>query len=427
MTADINRPSDKVASAKLKSIYDEMRSRQLKAIEKAGTLRSDQFFVPDAKVAGEGFVPSDAISGEGDVDDRRCLAISAIVDSSVRSSWTGAFRELQRRLKEEVGQYGLIFSQDPPVVGGGQLHWTLMQLVGFPDYDVEVDQPENSVYLSSEYMDCVQDSLTVGGLDAAIHIQYVGVIVVATGLLMVGIPSLDINEARDSVRSRLADGRLPLKEPFVNDIIHSTLYRVAGDPADMPVDLHHKLIKLAKEFENVTLGSVILEKLQIGPASWRVLKSEMECTPALRKWELPVETPSEKYNAKILSEEGGTGRECYTVSGASGANLAKELRQVIRKQRSHSINIEDPVLDAAIGDGKKSAVSERIGAFDLRKNAPHVPQASADQVSAYEEDYARDNMATLTGAGGIALAQELQKKLAEEQRALDNLFYTDFY
>lgn len=211
MTADINRPSDKVASAKLKSIYDEMRSRQLKAIEKAGTLRSDQFFVPDAKVAGEGFVPSDAISGEGDVDDRRCLAISAIVDSSVRSSWTGAFRELQRRLKEEVGQYGLIFSQDPPVVGGGQLHWTLMQLVGFPDYDVEVDQPENSVYLSSEYMDCVQDSLTVGGLDAAIHIQYVGVIVVATGLLMVGIPSLDINEARDSVRSRLADGRLPLK------------------------------------------------------------------------------------------------------------------------------------------------------------------------------------------------------------------------
>jgi len=167
------------------------------------------------------------------------------------------------------------------------------------------------------------------------------------------------------------------KEPFDNDIIHSTLYRVAGDPADMPVDLHDKLIKLAKEFENVNLGSVILEKLQIGPASWRVLKSEMECT--------------------------------------------------IRKQRSHSINIEDPVLDAAIGDGKKSAVSERIGAFDLQKNAPHVPQASADQVSAYEEDYARDNMATLTGAGGIALAQELQKKLAEEQRALDNLFYTDFY
>ena len=238
-----SRPTDEDSAAKLHKIYDEMRSRQRKAIQKAGALRSDPYFVPDGLIsANPDATPSDALSGpDMSTDDRRCLAISSIVDESTEAHWTPAFLELQRRLQDEFAPYGLTFSQTPPKVGGGQLHWTLMQLVGFPDYDAEVLQ-EDTVYLSPEYLDCVQDSLTVGGLDTGIHITYVGVILVATGLLMIGVPSLDINEARDIVRSRLELNKLPLKEPFVKDIVHSTLYRVAGDASNMPKDLHRHLM-----------------------------------------------------------------------------------------------------------------------------------------------------------------------------------------
>ena len=104
----------------------------------------------------------------------------------------------------------------------------------------------------------------VGGLDTGIHIQYVGVVLVATGLLMVGVPSLDINAARDVVRNRLSDNNLPIKEPFVNDIVHSTLYRVAGDPAEMPSDLHIRLMKLAKEFEDVKYTHAPMYALILG-------------------------------------------------------------------------------------------------------------------------------------------------------------------
>ena len=310
------RPTDEDLAAKLHQIYDEMRSRQRKAIEKAGALRSDPYFVPDGRLSSNPYAtPADALSAPDiSADDRRCLAISSIVDESTETNWTKAFLELQRRLREEFAPHGLIFSQTPPRVGGGQLHWTLMQLVGFRDYDSEVLR-KDSVYLSPEYLDVVQDSLTVGGLDKGVHITYVGVILVDTGLLMIGMPSLDINEARDTVRSRLEVEKLPLKEPFVNDIVHSTLYRVAGDADDMPKDLHMRLLALAKEYENVNLGTIIHRNFQIGPGSFRVLSSEMQATPPLRRWELAAETPGELFNASVTEERG------FTVSGASGQNL----------------------------------------------------------------------------------------------------------
>lgn len=448
------RPTDEGSAAKLHSIYDEMRSRQRKAIQKAGALRSDPYFVPDGGLsANPDATPSDALSGpDMSTDDRRCLAISSIVDESTEAHWTPAFLELQRRLQDEFAPYGLTFSQSPPKVGGGQLHWTLMQLVGFPDYEAEVLQ-EDTIYLSPEYLDCVQDSLTVGGLDTGIHITYVGVILVATGLLMIGVPSLDINEARDIVRSRLEENELPLKEPFANDIVHSTLYRVAGDASNIPKDLHLRLMDLAKEYENVNLGTVVHRKFQIGPASWRVLSQEMKATPPARRWELTVETPGEVFNANIMDERG------FTVSGASGQNLAKELRQVLSRQNSEVNDqannaLEIPVImrpltpptrgaadekgaqnqdmtsPAALEEMKNvhEEVLERIDSLDVRDSIPKASSIATSKEHREALDGSmHDSAATISGAAGLALAQELQKKLQEEQRALDRMYYTDFY
>mmetsp|Transcript_20893 Transcript_20893/g.59920 ORF Transcript_20893/g.59920 Transcript_20893/m.59920 type:complete len:459 (+) Transcript_20893:68-1444(+) len=451
-----SRPTDADSAAKLRGIYDEMRTRQRKAIEKAGALRSDPYFVPDGQLsANPDATPADALSGPDiSTDDRRCLAVSSVIDESTECHWTPAFRELQRRLQEEFASYGLTFSQHPPKVGGGQLHWTLMQLVGFPDYDAEVLQ-EDTVYLSPQYLDCVQDSLTVGGLDTGIHINYVGVILVATGLLMIGVPSLDINEARDIVRSRLEVNKLPLREPFVNDICHSTLWRVAGDAKNMPKDLHVRLMELAKEYANINLGTVVHRKFQVGPASWRVLSSEMQATPPARRWELTAETPEETFNANVMDERG------FTVSGASGQKLANELRQVLSRQisevndrKGQAISVPDlPIMrpmtpptrenKEEIGDQKEDMASpaaleemknvheevrERIDELEVRDSIPRASSIATNKQHLETLDGGMyDNAATISGAAGLALAQELQKKLEEEQRALDRMYYTNFY
>lgn len=449
------RPVHKAASSKLHEIYDEMRNRQKKAILQANSMRSDPYFVPDHKIKiDHSSSSSDSIaaslSGDVSVDKRRCFAISAIIDNDdnhVRCSWKDKYFELQDRLKEEFGHYGLTFSQEPPVVGGGQLHWTLMQLVGFSDYShhVENDEEESSegvdsTFLSSEYLDCIQDSLTVGGLDTAIHMHYVGVIAVATGLLMIGVPSLDINETRDVVRARLKQHNLPLMEPFVNDIVHSTLFRVAGDSKDIPPDLHHRILKLAEEYKDVSLGTVVLSKFQIGPASWRLLQNEIADTPPVRQWVLPIVTPCENYNATIVSEEDGMGRECYTISGASGNNLAKEVRNFLNKQDSRSEHpdnsTQQPLLSISPNGSQYSnsmqrmqdmkndifEVRERIDVAHVRDSVPRILDTEKN------EGYTLENSSyTLTGIGGANLALELKKKLDEEQKLIDNAYYTDFY
>lgn len=192
--------------SELREIYNEMRTRQLKAIQNAGTLRSDSFFVPDAQVHDNTkkqchthksihLVEGDAAISdkELDKDERRCLAVSSIIsEKNVEYvKWTPAYHELMNLLKSEFAEYGLVFEMSPPKVGGGQLHWTLLQLVGFADYETEVmnkhdkdnqnDNKEKTEYLSEDYVNMVEDSLRVGGLDHGIQIKYVGVILVSTG------------------------------------------------------------------------------------------------------------------------------------------------------------------------------------------------------------------------------------------------------
>lgn len=332
-----NDPSDddnnhELVRAELTSIYGEMRTRQRKAIMEAGMMRSDPFF---------------SLEEHGnDIDDpRRCFAISAIVDEDVpKCAWSPAYYELQARLKRLPG---MRFVQNTDEAGHeenstnsivGQLHWTLMQLVGFADYgthfDANGDTADRSPFVSTEYLDCIQDSLMVGGMDCSVTITFVGVVVVSTGLLMVGVPSLDMNAARDTVRARLHERDLLLLEPFLNDIVHSTLFRVVdhtlrvGDDSDVP--LHEHLVRLAKDYEHVELGTVTLNRFQTGPASWRMLRSELADTPPSRRWRLP------DVHAQQEDALRGVRRSCHTVSGASGANLAREIKMRLAGMTNHN-------------------------------------------------------------------------------------------
>eukprot|EP00586_Coscinodiscus_wailesii_P015751 CAMPEP_0172502264 /NCGR_PEP_ID=MMETSP1066-20121228/158302_1 /TAXON_ID=671091 /ORGANISM="Coscinodiscus wailesii, Strain CCMP2513" /LENGTH=423 /DNA_ID=CAMNT_0013277457 /DNA_START=184 /DNA_END=1455 /DNA_ORIENTATION=- len=400
-------PNNNIAP-RLQEIYSEMRTRQRNAILKAGSMRSDPFF---------------SLSQSRRDDDRRCLAISSVIDEGVDCHWTDAYRRLEKSIKAEFS--GLLFSQKVDGDAGvwGQLHWTLMQLVGFPDYDVG----EEERYRSEEYLDCIRDSLNIGGMDCAITIKYIGVIVVSTGLLMVGVPSLDINEARDTLRDKLRERGFLLKEPFLNDIVHSTLFRVTDDKSCDQADLHLRLLELAKEFENVHLGTVTLKKFQVGPASWRMLRSEVkEDTPPYLQWELAHNTPRQEYCDNLECT-----RACYTISGASGANLAKEIKSVLNHADSNASGTSSSndnnikIVSPAKNDSPAlSAISSSLKTDDYNVNTTlfdsTVPLDDKDLLD-------DDRAATLTGAGGLALAQELQKKLQDEKRILESLYFTDYF
>ena len=339
MNATMPDPSTPVAE-KLLPIYSEMRNRQRLSIEQSKTMRCDPFF-------------TDSQSRRDDT--RRCLAISAVLDDSIQSSWSPAYEKLQATLGSgEFSRNGLQFAQSINDTSSntnnatpwGQLHWTAMQLVGFADYDLECDSSnakEGSLnpYQSKEYLDCIQQALIAGGMDRPVTITFVGVIAVATGLLMIGIPSYDLNAARDVLRAELQKRNLPLKEPFVNDIVHSTLYRVVGtNDAPLPADFHSKLLKLASEYENTYLGHITLDTFQIGPASWRMLEHERSSTPPWRKWTL---TEPRHVEAAAIPQS------CYTVSGASGRNLVREIRLFL-EQRDAAADSADNVKEEELAD-----------------------------------------------------------------------------
>jgi len=349
----------------LEPIYDEMRDRNRGTIEQAKAMREDGFF-RDNRARSD--------------DDRRCLAISAILDESVDAQWSPAYKALNQVLQTEFPD-DLHFGQRPvPNKVDGQLHWTVMQLVGFNEYDEECSSEETK-FQQEEYLDCIQDSLTAGGLDSHLTIHYVGVIAVATGLLMIGVPSIDTNDVRDRLRSRLEARGLPLKEPFVNNIVHSTLFRVTNDQPQ----LYSRLLEIAQEYEMADLGHVCIKSFQIGPASWRMLDSEVTATPSWRTWEVNEKTAAQVHLDRI--GDAGADRSIQTVSGATGAKLAQELKNALAEQR------------------KQQAINES----DEEKS-----QSSADTPTS--SGSSNNNNRTVSGVAGVQLAQELRMALNQQQQ-----------
>lgn len=385
--------------SKLDKIYSEMRSRNKTAILKAGAMRSDCFFAENP--------------GRTD-DDRRCLAISAVIDDSVACRFSSHYERLIKTLLQEFPN-DLHFAQSVNSSQQGQLHWTAMQLVGFADYEEECSSPEDSAYFQQEYLNCIQDSLHLGGLDRAFTIHFVGVIAVSTGLLMIGVPSIDLNIARDALRTKLASRGLPLKEPFINDICHSTLFRVTN--LQKPSQ-HDRLLQIAKEYENIHLGSATIQSLQMGPASWRMLSTEIEATPPLRKWILPKNTPTQEYCNQVLQQT----RSVYTVSGASGVVLAKEVQKTLQFK-----NNAKEEQEANIALDTKENVRTSPDHFDQFPANIDKKERRESPVVVPVVDHSAINASTVSGAGGALLAQELQQMLKSEQMLLDAFYNRDFY
>merc|ERR1740139_499225 len=77
-----------------------------------------------------------------------------------------------------------------------------------------------------------------------------------------------------------------------------------------------------------------MRNFQIGPASWRMLSSELVDTPPWRKWTLPNRSTQQEYHNGVI--DAPEQRNCFTVSGASGESLAKEIRSCLSGAQSHN-------------------------------------------------------------------------------------------
>lgn len=390
-------------------IYDEMRSRNRLAIQTAQSMKEDDFFF------GEKASRQD--------DNRRCLAISAIIDESVETEWTPAFLKLQTTLLQEFPN-DLHFGQAViPNQIDGQMHWTLMQLVGFADFEEACGSDNGNGgggggdnindFSQRDYLDCIQDSFACGGMMDCSHvtIQYVGVIAVATGLLMIGVPSLDTNQVRDALRARLQDRNLPLKEPFVNNICHSTLFRVTQNRPGM----YSRLLEIAQLYQDVDLGSAKLTKFQVGPASWRMLQAEvLHQTPPWRTWTVNKTTALEVYKKRIGLNEGI--RHVNTLSASYGAQLAKELQTTLRLQQQQ----QQKQQQNHYGHSAKAFKSMRT--INTRTDTTDTTTTSRDDMAfgvvtpaptSSKDDNPYNQLdkisQTVSGATGIFLAAELKK------------------
>ena len=104
---------------------------------------------------------------ENVVDSRRCLAVSSLLTdedkpTANRCRWNDNFKNLMSRLDSEFSENCMIFSPTPKNKEG-QLHWTLLQLVPFNDYEEELSNKE--IYKSSAYTTAIRDALNVGGMN----------------------------------------------------------------------------------------------------------------------------------------------------------------------------------------------------------------------------------------------------------------------
>ena len=163
----------------------------------------------------------------------------------------------------------------------GRLHWTLMQLISFADYP-----PTKGGRASAAYGQAIERALDIHG---PFTIQYHGIIAVGTGLVAVGVCDIDINAIRDKLRQELTeaaaqDGGYAFGEPFVNNIVHSTLLRFSGGAGSG--EAAEKVLAVAREFEAVPLGVGQVGALQVGEASWRMMETELAETPPVHKWQL---------------------------------------------------------------------------------------------------------------------------------------------
>lgn len=239
--------------AELYGTYSEMRERQRRSLEWSTENLLD---------GEEPVLCIDPGIEKGIIDDRRCLAVYTMYGNSFRPSehWNLLETELSKTFSHQCP-----YSPSPNSSSRGLLHFTFLQVLGFPEWAQEINrQPFRD--RRSEYLEIISGELSPL---LPFTITFRGVMAFRAGLMLLGYPSIDLSNARKRIDEKLAERNF-LRRNYPNNIVHSTLLRLSK-PED-PL----KLLRFADRFADTFVGTLEVEKFHLGISSWRMLPEELE-------------------------------------------------------------------------------------------------------------------------------------------------------
>uniref|UniRef100_A0A6C0D058 Nucleotidyl transferase domain-containing protein n=1 Tax=viral metagenome TaxID=1070528 RepID=A0A6C0D058_9ZZZZ len=145
-------------------------------------------------------------------------------------------------------------------INEGLLHFTLLQLVGFDFY--------NSCIFPEHFSKTVEAMCI--SLFPSFFIEFTKVIVLPKSIVVVGVPSININLIRDKLRHEFSRLCLPLMEPYKNNILHMTLVRFTS-----PLTINEKsFLSTINGLEDI-FGKLKVSSLGIGSCTWKMLPQDI--------------------------------------------------------------------------------------------------------------------------------------------------------
>jgi len=223
-------------------IYNELKERNRKIVME-GKLKIDDVLFQ----VGE------------DIDTRYCLAVSAIFQKK-KSKINKYYFDLLNDIENIKGVHYYIENNNKLE---GTAHFTLLQIIGFDQFNInEIKGREQ------EYVEIIKDELSK---IVPFRIHFMNVVAFSSGLAILGYPTVNINTVRDNIRKRLNDNNLPLKEPYYNNIIHSTILRLIEN-----ID-HNQLINIMDKYNKSYFGfiEVNMDSFFIGYGTWKLNEYEI--------------------------------------------------------------------------------------------------------------------------------------------------------
>lgn len=186
------------------------------------------------------------------VDERYCYPVFQWFS---RGEWypSGQFSKLVDSFPDEVMPYTL-----HPSSSSGVLHWTFLQLLGFDAYDQSYVEEHHQDYYKVLYP-LIQELLPL-------RIDFRRSVVTPKSILMLGFPDKPVNQVREKIRKAIKEANLRFVEPYVCDIVHTTVGRFVKE---YPVE------KIGEFNREEDLGYVVIKDLFIGPGTWKLLPDEV--------------------------------------------------------------------------------------------------------------------------------------------------------
>ena len=196
----------------------------------------------------------------GRVDKRLCVAAYTWFDGWMPSeNWSTFLKDIKSEFSRQ-NVYDV--ARDAENV----LHHTVIQLVGFGDYQVNVDKFSQR---QQQYLEVLQE--VIAPL-MPFDITYRGATAIQSGLVLFGYPSIDVNvKIRTKLYEKYGMAGLYTRQ-YVNNIVHSTIVRLSRPEEGV----NKRLLAIADKYQDTYFGTLKVAKFEVGHSSWRMQTSELK-------------------------------------------------------------------------------------------------------------------------------------------------------